>query len=573
MLNTRSSSAAAHDASVTVQSQLLGALPVVNAFMQRLGVQQLLSSFVGDDDPRCKLAAATVLGVVVRNLVVDREPLYALGDWARPYDPALLGLTDHDTAVLNDDRVGRALERLFDADRASLLTRLVLDAIDRFDIDTSQLHNDSTSISLCGAYPDADGRDWCGKPTIALTRGHSKDHRPDLKQLLWILTVTADGAVPVTYRAADGNTSDAVTHIATWDGLVAMLGRSDFLYVADCKLATRPNMDHIHRRGGRFVSILPANRKEDAALRDWLNDGPRPWTEALRRPARRHDQPDDVWSTTPAPWPSSDGYRLVLTRSSVKAQQDAASRHDRIHAACTALTNLNVGLTSTRTRLKTRDAVQRAATNVITHARADRWISVTVHEQTYEHVTTERRGPRAGNTLRTRRTTRTRHHITWHIDHDRARRDATSDGCFPLITNDTTITDSQVLAAYKYQPHLEKRHAHLKGVQHVAPMLLKHPARIEALLCTHFIAMLIHALIERHIRAAMTQRQLRQLPLYAEHRPSSAPTSPRLLAAFNGITRHHLSNGHTTHTIPPELTSVQRQILDLLDIPTSTYTG
>src|ERR1035437_8739691 len=69
-----------------------------------------------------------------------------------------------------------------------------------------------------------------GKPTAAITFGHSKDHRPDLKQLVWILTVAADGAVPLAYRLADGNTSDDPTHIPTWDGLVALLGRADFIY-------------------------------------------------------------------------------------------------------------------------------------------------------------------------------------------------------------------------------------------------------------------------------------------------------------------------------------------------------
>ena len=68
-----------------------------------------------------------------------------------------------------------------------------------------------------------------------ITFGHSKDHRPDLKQLVWILTVSADGAVPIAYRLADGNTVDDPTHVPTWDGLVALLGRVDFLYVADCQ--------------------------------------------------------------------------------------------------------------------------------------------------------------------------------------------------------------------------------------------------------------------------------------------------------------------------------------------------
>ncbi|EQD67892.1 hypothetical protein B1B_05777, partial [mine drainage metagenome] len=55
-------------------------------------------------------------------------------------------------------------------------------------------------------------------------------------------SVSADGAVPVACRIADGNTEDSTTHIETWDLLVALFGRSDFLYVADSKLSTRDNM-------------------------------------------------------------------------------------------------------------------------------------------------------------------------------------------------------------------------------------------------------------------------------------------------------------------------------------------
>jgi hypothetical protein len=69
----------------------------------------------------------------------------------------------------------------------------------------------------------------------------SKDHRPDLKQLLFILTTAADGGVPVQFRCADGNTSDSVTHIETWNTLRTVAGRADFLYVADSKLCSHGN--------------------------------------------------------------------------------------------------------------------------------------------------------------------------------------------------------------------------------------------------------------------------------------------------------------------------------------------
>lgn len=208
-------------------------------------------------DRRLRLDPAVAIRLVVVNLLIGRAPLYGLGEWAAPFAPALLALADGDATWLNDDRVGRALEKLFDADRASLLTELILRVVTEFGIDTSQLHNDSTSISVHGAYRYATGTPRGGKPTPVLTFGHSKDHRPHLKQLVWILTVAADGAVPIAYRLADGNTSDDPTHIPIWDGLVAVLGRVDVLYVADSKLASSTAMGHIHRHGGGSSPYFP----------------------------------------------------------------------------------------------------------------------------------------------------------------------------------------------------------------------------------------------------------------------------------------------------------------------------
>lgn len=557
-----------------LRSQTLGCLPVINHFVARLGLDELLARFLPDDDARLRLPPSKVIGAVVRNLVIHREPVYALGEWAAPYDPALLGLfAPDDVAALNDDRVGRMLARLFDADRASLLTRLVLDAIHRFGIDTSQLHNDSTSVTFSGVYAGADGHRRGGKTTAEITRGHNKDHRPDLKQLVWILTITADGAVPICHRAVDGNTNDDVTHIDTWNELVCLLGRHDFLYVADCKLASRDNMDHIDRHHGRFVSVLPASRKEDQAFRDWLADKHTPdWIEAIRRPGRRLADPDQAWHTVEAPWPSAEGYRIVWVRSSTKIRLDEQSRSDRIARGIAALDELNQRLASPKTRMKTTVAVEAAATTALADAGAARWISFTVVEQHEERFRQEKRG-RPGNDTRYRRIARTRHRLTWHVDEDQVAYDAASDGCFPLITNDKTMTGAELLTAYKYQPNLEKRHAQLKGTQLVAPVFLHDPARIEALLCCHFIAMLIQALIERQIRQAMTHRGLRQLSVYPEDRGCTAPTAARILEIFTGLARHDLHlHGQLIRTFQPELTPLQAQVLDLLGIPTSDYT-
>ncbi|MGB8383120.1 MAG: DUF4277 domain-containing protein [Dermatophilaceae bacterium] len=101
---------------------------------------ECLGRYLPADDARLRLAQARVIHLVVANIAAGHLPVYALGQWAASYDPVVLGLAPGDAAALNDDRVGRMLDRLFDTDRASLITETVLRAIREFDLDVSQLH-------------------------------------------------------------------------------------------------------------------------------------------------------------------------------------------------------------------------------------------------------------------------------------------------------------------------------------------------------------------------------------------------------------------------------------------------
>jgi transposase len=554
-----------------LQAQRLGALPIVCHFVERMRLGVLLERYLPASDARVALAPARAIGLVVRNLCVSHVPLYRLGEWAAAFDPNLLGVPAGELSLLNDDRVGRALERLFEADRASFLTELMLGVIAEFEIDCSQLHNDSTSVTLHGAYPRADGRAHAGKATVALARGHSKDYRPDLKQLIWILTVCADEALPVAYRLADGNTNDESTHIATWDGLRALTGRSDFLYVADCKLATRSQMAHIDDHGGRFVTKLPRPRNEHRLLSDWTRQQQPQWTEADRQPPIRKKDPDQVWNTAPAPIRSVEGHRIVWVHDTNQQRLDEHIRRGHLTRAQTALTALNQRLHGPRCRFADPHSVQAALDSALTKHGCAQLLRVEILDRPAERVSAQTRGP--DNTIHRHKTLRPRYTLRWEIDQQALAHDTAADGCYALITNDHKLTDAQILAAYRYQPNIEKRHHQLKTIQHAAPVYLNNTARIEALFLCHYIALLCRCLIERQLRQTMTRQQITELPLYPEHRACQHPTATRTLELFAQLTRHHLThNHHQIQTFPPQLDPLQTRLLDLLDVPPTPYT-
>jgi hypothetical protein len=334
-------------------------------------------------------------------------------------------------------------------------------------------------------------------------------------------------------------------------------------------------MTHIDKAGGRFVTVLPRTRREDGQLRDWMITATPAFTEAARRPGKRDGDPDHVYRVAPAPFASSEGHRIVWVHSSAKAQRDETARHQRIQrtlAALTELTELNDRMAGPRSRITTSIAAHDAAREILDHSGTEDYVTFTVTMSTEERFRQDKRG-RPGKDTRFRKITTTRFQVTARVDADAVRRDAASDGCFPLISNDHQLTDSEILIAYRYQPNLEKRHHQLKSVQAAAPVTLKSPARIEALFACQFIALLACCLIERELRHAMKREQITDLPLYPEDRSCTAPTATRVFDHLAALQRHHLiGDGHTVQTLQPQLTPLQAQLLDLLGVPTSAYT-
>ena len=150
-----------------LRRQNLGAIPILDHALGQIGLLGHLTEALG----QARYAQAILL--LLKNILIERNALYAIQEWAAQYDPALVY-----GGRYSDDVLARALDRLFETDRASLLTRVVLHSVKAYAVDLSQIHQDTTSVKLTGAYEKQQRR------AVQLVRGYSKDHRPDLRQLV-----------------------------------------------------------------------------------------------------------------------------------------------------------------------------------------------------------------------------------------------------------------------------------------------------------------------------------------------------------------------------------------------------
>ena len=555
----------------SLHSERMGPLPLVNAFLDRMGLEAILDKYVPTTDRRNAVSHACSLGVLLRSIVVEREPIYRQQETICDFAPGLFGISAEQMERMTDDRIGRALDRLFDADRSALLTEVVVAVGQRFAVKFDRLHNDSTTITFCGQYRGATGRVMRGRTAPAIVRGFNKDGRPDLKQLLFILSITADG-VPASFRCSDGNTSDSLTHIETWETLRAVAGRADFLYVADSKLCSYENMQHIHRAGGRFVTVMPRSRQEDGQFRKWIQTHAPIWELVWDRPNVRYsDGPRDRWHVFRPEVPSMEVWPITWVWSALLTLHHSARRQRNISAAGEELENLHQRLIKTRARRRAAKEIDQEVEEILERRHVMRYLKVerVVRE---EHTFKQTRRGRPGPDTAYRKVTRQRFDIEWSIDAAAVAYDEKSDGMYPLITNDHKLTAAQVLEAHKGQPTIEKRFEQIKTVHEIAPVLLKNEGRIEALFTLYFLGLLVQALIERELRLAMKKQSLSELPLYPEQRECRRPTTEQILRLFSLAQRHRLRQAErTVQVFDAELTSLQRQVLDLLGVSESAY--
>jgi transposase len=547
-----------------LRRHLLGPHPLIRHFLERLNFRGILRDGLGTGVAG-GLDHAEVLAVLVHNVLVSRGPMYRIREWAERLEPEALGLTGTQVAGLNDDRLVRSLEALVSPRARNVFFRLALRAIKDFALKVPRVHFDTTTVTFFGQYEGSRA-----EPRIA--HGHNKDHRPDLKQLLFGLNVTSDGAVPLLHHVFNGNRTDDSVHVRNFDELRALLGREGFVYVADSKLCTTANLAHVAEHGGRFVTVLPRTRNEDKGFRARLRAGEPPvrWRTFHTLPSqRRRSEPPDVYATTnDGPPESAEGYRILWVRSSQKAAVDRHAREEHLRRAELELRELapRVG---TR-RLRNHRAVLARVRKVLAAHGVKGFLDVQIAGYTeVEHRYLRRGRPRPGDPVRAVRRRKLR--LVVARDKEALRAEARTDGVFPLVTNMTLPSKREILEIYKYQPYLERRFALTKSEYGIAPVFLKKPARVVGLLHVYFLALMVSALIERQVRLAMEAAGIGKIPILPEGRPTPTPTTPRILENFADAAWTEFQEGDRVVTFPVDLSPTQKLLLGLADAPSSLY--
>jgi transposase len=286
---------------------------------------------------------------------------------------------------------------------------------------------------------------------------------------------------------------------------------------------------------------------------------------------RRKGGPRDRWHVCRAPLPSREAWPVMWVWSPLLALRQEQNRRERLAAALEALGELRVRLASPKTRLRTAREVDRRIEQILAQHTVGRYLEVrrTVRE---DHRFRQWRRGRPGPQTAYRKLTRRRWDVEWTLDETAIAYDRKSDGMYPLLTNDRTLTPAQVLEAHKGQPTIEKRFEQIKTVHEIAPVFLKNEGRIEALFTLYFLGLLVQALIERELRLAMQREQIAELPLYPEQRRSKRPTTEQVLRLFSLVERHVLlDDDQPVQVFEAEFTDLQRQVLDLLRVPERAF--
>jgi len=550
-----------------------GHLPVVAEFCRRIGLADAVNKAVPTE-------MAVDMGTVVQFMVLDtlsgRSPLYRLERFARSVDTGLLLGKKVPAEAFNDTTLGRAMDAIYDVGTEQLFSQIAFRAAKAFplDMDMRHVHFDTTSVSVWGDYPLCNNEE----DQLQVTNGHSKDHRPDLKQFL-VKMLCIHHNIPIVGGCESGNASDKTINNAVLTNLSKYmakhgLGEGAFVYIADSAMVTPNNLEALGNN--LFITRLPFSYKEaervvlDAVRKgEWTDVETKALSSGIRKVASHK-----VTSHKAAKYRVCDMtvtigekvYRAVVVHSDAhdKRRQKKLERR------------LRESRESAERMLKEASKVEyfchEDAEAAAEKLRSEKTLYHSCQCQVEEKVTYARgRPPKNG----ARKVSKVRYILKGEVVErsDEVARIREASGCFVLLSNTSTEGEmahspTAVLMAYKEQQGVERNFGFLKDPLFVNDIFLKRPDRIEVLGFILLTSLLVWNLME-HVMRQCLKRTDSTIPGW-DRKPTQTPTSFMMTTKFKGVLVAEL-DGEWCFTVP--LTSEQQHYVRALGLTEDSLLG
>jgi len=547
-----------------VRTKPIGFAPILAHYFKKCGIVDIIDTHVPTDPRRKVLTHGQACIAMITGILFQAMQLYRICQFAREstvLDALLPGI---DPQEYFDDRLADTLDALYDFGLGNLETMITNTMINAFNIKTEICHNDTTCAFV---YGDADNHR--SDRGISITFGYSKQYRNDLKQLVWSLSVSSDSAFPLFQQAYSGNTADVDTYVQQWHHLIDLLGRRDFLFVGDSKVATRENMAHIHDHGGFFISPLPMYASYENAFTDALDHHDRenliPYKDRINR---GFEIPLEI-NHENKEYP----FRMIILFDQGLFHRRKKSLDQRIEKTQKAFDELSAKLNTYR--LKEEAAIDNAYQAILKKYNTGDFFEYSLHNDPLVTSKNSRRGrPSASRPLEKVAVVQDRFRIDLRFDQSAFDQAVGRAGYYPLVTNQpaSKLSIKDAMMAHKNQYKVEHTYRRSKSGYHLEPIYLHTPERIETYLFLFKIALQVVVLIERSARRNIEVRNKGLDDFMPNKKDYRKPKAEYLLQKFEHVVSGtmRLPDGND-YGFVSELTDLQDDILKILDVPKRCY--
>jgi transposase len=547
-----------------VQTKPIGFAPILAHYFEKCGIVKIIDAHVPLDPRRKVLTHGQAAMAMITGILFQAMQLYRICQFAKErtvLDTLLPGI---DPEEYFDDRLADTLDAMFYYGLGNLETQITRHMIEAFNIENSICHNDTTCAQV---YGNCDNNQT--EQSIKITFGYSKKYRNDLKQLVWSMSVSSDSAFPLFQEAFSGNTADVDTYVKQWRHLIDLLGRQDFLFVGDSKVASKQNMAHIHDHDGFFISPLPMYASYNKAFNDALDQHNLEILLAYKEKINRGFEAPLIID--------HDGrlyhFRMVILFDHglfIRKNNSLTQRIDKARAAFDLLASkLNTY------RLKTRPAIDKACKAIVKKYQVSDFFQYAIHNEPQVTYKNKKRGrPSAAQSVEKTEVVKDLFRLELRLN-EKAVEDARyRAGYYPLVTNKPSedLSIREAMIAHKNQYKVEHTYRRSKTNLNLEPIYLQTPERIEAYLFLFKVALQIIVLIERTARNNIRSRNKGLEDFMPNKKDYRTPKAEYLLQKFEHIVTGHmrLADGKI-YGFVSELSKLQNDILDILGVPAECY--